>query len=182
MPGFLWPQVSFSEAKDAKKHSSGHHHSHGHHSHSDKSKHHTGGHHEKKSPGQTKTSKHPAKEEDKDGKIAEKKDSDKCYAISTTSLATMTARSATIPRGTAPTAPVLYNKGGEVMSAPVAVHYLWVGDWSDKQKGIVKTFISSLSTGDAGATCKGGKRTLLVYMIANSLLLPFDSMSHTTLI
>ena len=48
--------------------------------------------------------------------------------------------------------PILYNHGGEVMYKPVAVHYLWVGEWTDGQKAVVKGFTSAVSTKDAAAT------------------------------
>ena len=38
------------------------------------------------------------------------------------------------------------------MTHGITVHYLWVGDWSGGQKGIVKAFTDSISTRDGGAT------------------------------
>ena len=54
--------------------------------------------------------------------------------------------------------PVLYNHGGEVMYKPVAVHYLWVGSWTDGQKAVVKEFTSAVSTKDTLATGERSSR------------------------
>ena len=48
--------------------------------------------------------------------------------------------------------PILSDHGGAVMYKPVAVHYLWVGNWTGRQKGIVKAFTSSRSSKDPAAT------------------------------
>ena len=38
------------------------------------------------------------------------------------------------------------------MYKPVAVHYLWVGEWTDGQKAVVKGFTSAVLTKDAAAS------------------------------
>ena len=77
-----------------------------------------------------------------------KKGADKCYAFSTASAAAAPDAAAVNKDA----AGVLYNHGGGVMTHGITVHYLWVGDWSGGQKGIVKAFTDSISTRDGGAT------------------------------
>ena len=51
------------------------------------------------------------------------------------------------------TATVMF-RGGDVMYNPVTVHFIWVGDWSDAQKTVIRTFVDSISAGGKGVTGK----------------------------
>ena len=51
------------------------------------------------------------------------------------------------------TATILF-RGGDVMYNPVTVHFIWVGDWSDAQKTVTRTFVDSISAGGKGVTGK----------------------------
>lgn len=67
------------------------------------------------------------------------------------------------------TATVLF-RGGEVMYNPVTVHFIWVGNWQQAQKTVVKTFVDSISSTDAAVTgepVRRGNERLSVTLLDN---------------